>query len=144
MNQMETVFTIKEENFDKCLKAIQALDPVKEHGGGVGFTDNGVATHFAWVTTERFRNAKILQEALNAWRWQPEYMNYKNCEGIGDITNIYFEGEKLGDDQTLFQAIAPFVEADSYIQMRGEDDSMWRWRFDGKMCYEDYPTVTWE
>ena len=34
-------------------------------------------------------------------------------------------------------AIAPYVKRDSYIDMKDEDDNMWRWEFDGKECIKD-------
>lgn len=138
MSQMSSKFLIEKKNFRKCLEAIKALDPEKDGGKGFHCTAGGPKIrHFAWVETEEYKEAKTLQEAINAWNWQPE------LDKEGNIVDIYFEGEKLGDEQILFNAIAPFVEKDSYIQMSGEDDSFWRWCFDGKICFENNPTITW-
>lgn len=53
------------------------------------------------------------------------------------VTGISFEGESQdGTEEEMFQAIAPFVEADSYIEMQGEDGEIWRWIFDGTTCVE--------
>jgi hypothetical protein len=51
---------------------------------------------------------------------------------------LRFTGQKLGDDNILFAALAPYVEADSYITMVGESedgDEFWRWVFDGQHVY---------
>src|SRR5690606_21320852 len=61
--------------------------------------------------------------ALDAWRWVPER------EATGDIVGLRFRGERLGDDRVLFEAIAPFVEPGSFIEMVGEDGAIWRWTF---------------
>ena len=45
-------------------------------------------------------------------------------------------GDALCDDRLLFDAIAPFVKAGSFIEMSGEDGTLWRWHFDGKQCQE--------
>ena len=60
----------------------------------------------------------------------------------GDIFGIEFRGEKSGDEEYLFGAIAPFVVPDSYIQFRGEDGAIWRWIFDGQNAHEVNAVVT--
>jgi len=55
-----------------------------------------------------------------------------------------FEREKIGQEDLLFDAIAPWVREGSYIEMSGEDDAMWRWVFRGGGCHEVTPTITWE
>lgn len=128
MDQREAVFTIKKENKSDALKAIRAL--AKEAGkmsGGSWLSTSRETRHFSWVDME-FVRAKTLEVALEAWRWEPVV-----DEKTGDITSLTFLGEKLGDDQVLWKAVAPFVESGSYISMYGEDGSNWVWRFvDGK------------
>ena len=41
----------------------------------------------------------------------------------GNITELTFIGEKLGNDFEMFQLIAPYVQDSSYIWMMGEDGS---------------------
>jgi hypothetical protein len=57
---------------------------------------------------------------------------------------IHFEGEKIGQEDLLFEAIAPWVRDGSYIEMSGEDDAMWRWFFHAGECHEVTPTIIWE
>ena len=61
----------------------------------------------------------------------------------GNINAAVFLGEKLGDDDMLFAALAPFVTKGSYIQMSGGDGGCWRWIFDGKKCKEKHAKVSW-
>jgi hypothetical protein len=125
VEQKESVFQMKAENKPKALEAIKAID--------------GIET---WKYCDlSFLKDNTLEEALNTLCW--DTTNYLDDEG--NITDIYYEGEKL-DDYILpiFNAIAPFVEADSFIEMMGEDGTIWRWVFNGKTCEEKYPKITWE
>lgn len=110
--QEDGKFTIKRESFDAALAAIKAIKGSP-----------------SW-TTSAFKKAKTLKEAFDDWRWNIEYTD------TSDVTDIGFEGEKAGDDKLLFDAVAPFVEAGSFIEMSGEDGTRWRWMFDGKICKE--------
>lgn len=47
----------------------------------------------------------------------------------GDIDEISFVGEYLENENEVFDALAPFVENGSYIDMVGDDDAMWYWGF---------------
>jgi hypothetical protein len=75
--------------------------------------------------------AETLEKALVEWRWQ-----IYTDKASENVTSISFEGEKLGDEQILFNALAPYVEPDSYIEVDGEDSNRWRWVFNGKTCEE--------
>lgn len=59
-------------------------------------------------------------------------------DNSGNIANIYHEDNKFYEDvlKSLFDVLAPFVEAGSYITFRGEDDSIWAYYFDGSECKE--------
>lgn len=90
---------------------------------------------YDWV--DDFGKAKTLEEALEAWHWTPEV----DCEG--NIYNITFDGEKLGDEDILWETIAPYVKDGSFIQMSGEDDGLWRWVFVARKMVEVNPTILW-
>jgi len=122
-------FSIKAENFCKALAAIKDL------AGRETIRCSGGPSHFSWVETEEFLQARTLREAMEAWRWDVEMED--------GVIGIEFTGEKLGDDLMLFKAIAPFVEPGSYIEMRGEDGAHWRWIFEDGDVKEKVATVTW-
>jgi hypothetical protein len=130
MDQSETVFNIAKENISSAVKSIQDLHGKETIQGGSG-------RHFSWVDEDFYKQGD-LTKILNAWRWNP------NFDMEGNVVNIEFTGEKLGDDQILFDAIAPFVKEGSYIEMRGEDGAIWRWVFDGKTCEEKQAKISWE
>ena len=135
MQQTDSLFTIKAENKAKALEAIKALaERVDTDGSGGSSTGE---RWYSWVTTSEFVEAESLKEAVKAWRWNLD------MDDVGNVYGICFEGEKLGDDEILFRAIAPYVEEGSFIQMSGEDGCLWRWSFDGKECIEKSAQIEW-
>ena len=68
---------------------------------------------------------------------EPERL-FEECQwlierNLNNYELVEFLGEKLGDDEVLFEAIAPFMN-DGFIEMQGEDGHHWRWVFkDGKL-----------
>ena len=130
MTQRDSMFTIKAENTKEALNAI------KELAGSETIEDSG-GRHFSWVDNN-YVNAETLEDALRAWRWIVE------PDGNGDINYIYFNGEKLGDDEVLFNALAPFIDDDCFIEMSGEDGALWRWCFENGECKERFANISWE
>lgn len=123
MNLMKADFKILKNNHDNILKAIKELagkETIKDSGG----------RHFSWVETRDFLEARHIEDAFKAWRWEVSF------DENDDINDISFNGEKSGDDDIFFKAIAPFVVDGSYIQMQGEDGYIWRWIFKGKSVTE--------
>jgi len=133
MEQRNSEFFIKKENFDKALVAIKAL--ANETKKMSGESSNG-EHWFSWVDDYEFVEAKTLAEALTAWRWEPQ------LDEDGNINDIFFNGEKLGDDFVLFEEIAPFVKENSFIEMNGEDGTIWRWVFTDGICCKIPATIS--
>lgn len=131
MNIGESNITIKKEKFEMVVKAIQDL-----HGKETcedtcrGKITN---THFSWVDDDFYKYTDI-KEIFEAWRWSPV------LNEVGDIKSLSFTGEKYGDEDTLFKAIAPFVEDGSFISACGEDGDIWAWGFDGGWMGMKKPT----
>jgi len=121
----ENNFTIKKENVQGAVDAIKAL-----HG------KETCCGNFSWVDHD-FHKLDSLEDILGAWRYG---ISFKD----GDVCDIDFEGEKLGDDELLFSALAPFVEPESYLQYSGEEGHHWRWVFDGKTMVELDGKLVWE
>jgi hypothetical protein len=132
MEQHNSNFTIKPSNVAGALASIKGL------AGNETITD-GSGRHYSWVISSEFVNAETLSQALRAWRW----VCVRDGE-TNEIEGINFEGEKIGDEEALFDAIAPFVEPGSFLEMQGEDGALWRWVFDGKTCTEKTATVSWD
>jgi hypothetical protein len=83
--------------------------------------------------------AQQLAAIFSAWRWEIEIN-----ETSGDVTRVTFMGEKLRNDDDLFRSITKFVEAGSYIELLGGDDTSWRWYFDGEDMITRTGTMVFE
>jgi len=127
MEQEAAVFNIKPSNFAPALAAIKTLK-------GQETVNDASGAHFRFVDAREFAKASSFPEMMRAWGWDLDLDLNEETGEIERILNIEFMAEKLGDEEKLFNAIAPFVEPDSYIEMLGEDGTAWRWIFDGKTC----------
>ena len=83
----------------------------------------------------------------NAGRVLKKLENYgylAELDDEGNIIDLNFNGDKLAyDEDTMFQAIAPYVEDGNFIEMVGEDGDRWRWVFKDGKCKEVRAEVTW-
>lgn len=121
MQQRAQQFSMKPESKAKALEAIK--NAVREQ------VRRSNASHEDHSFVEAMNQTNTLEEAMAAWGWQ-----------LDDVGNGKYDIECLGnnlcDDRQLFDAIAPFVVAGSFIEMSGEDGTLWRWYFDGEQCEE--------
>lgn len=79
-------------------------------------------------------------EPQNCWDLREVFETFgfsiQRDPGTGDITDIDWETDKMGDERKLFEALAPFIETGSYITWGG--DYTFRWEFDdGKMVEKE-------
>ena len=96
--------------------------------------------HFMWINdSSAFLNAETLDEALQVWRWP-----IAETDEAGNIVELYFRGEKYGDEDLLFAAIAPFVGHGSEIMMAGEDGIVWRWFFADRTVRKEFGRVVFD
>lgn len=110
MIQNDSTFLIKEEN---KLKALTALKKTINQKGKMTGETNGQKV-FSYVDMD-YTKADTLEKSLECWRWEAK----KDLNG--NIINIKFLGENLGDDIVMFKSIAPFIENDSLIELTIED-----------------------
>jgi hypothetical protein len=129
MEQCISEFSIAAEHRPAVLEALKAL-AIKASKQKLGY--------YHWVNTKTLLDAKTIEEHLNEWRWEP------TTEADGSISSLDFSGEKYGDEEQLFDALAPFVTVGSYIIMSGDDNDYWRWYFNGKVFYTQEATITFE
>ncbi|RFZ77592.1 hypothetical protein DS742_17405 [Lacrimispora amygdalina] len=62
----------------------------------------------------------------------------------GNIIGLNFKGNKLAlNEDDMFQAIAPYIESGSFIEMHGDDNAKWRWIFENGKVKKTYATVVW-
>ena len=145
MSQVDGLFTIKAEYKNKALEAIKAMfepERLKNEAQGGGWNaGKKTSSWYSWIDTERSLACKTLEAAIKEWGWEVE----TDPDESGDIINVYFPENKQGQENLMFKAIAPFVEAGSFLHMMGEDSNQWRWFFDGEKMIEQYPeAIMWK
>lgn len=137
----DSKFCIKKENCDGALQAAKQLGNGSNHPQARGSTyENGKTTKrfFSWMNDVDVTQWAHIKNAMDEWRYPCK------IDSDGNVVKIEFDGEKIGQEEILFNAIAPFVESGSYIEMTGEDGAKWRWVFDGKTCDEKQAKVSYE
>ena len=86
-------------------------------------------TNFAFKWIDNMKALTVLNEGdiigyFDLWSY-----NAKIDVTSGDIVDMIFEGEKIGDEAHLWEQISPWVNDGSYIDCCGEDTTHWRWSF---------------
>lgn len=138
IEEIDRHFFIPADHIKPMIKAIHDLANQDDMmGGGEYRGETKVSSHYSWVNMN-FIDSDNIREIFKCWRWEVEVDDL-----TGDIVDISFNGQKLGDDYVLFKTIGRFVKPGSFIEMRGEENEMWRWYFDGETCVEQYPKITW-
>ena len=100
--QRDSSFCIRKENFPGLVKAAIQRFP------------------------DLFDERSSVREILGEFDFEVD----KDAEG--NLSDIVFTGEKAGNEDDLFETIAPFVEQGSSVSFYGEDNSIWQYCFDGK------------
>lgn len=138
MEQRGSAFFIDKNHFPKMIDAIHSLGNHPEKMGGGSYQGGKtISKHYSWVKMN-FVESYDVKYIFDCWRWQTHF------DDEGNITDISFDGEKMGDDRVLFDTIAPFVKEGSFIEMSGEDNDMWRWKFTNSICKEIGARIVWD
>lgn len=125
-NQVDSSFFISADCIPKVIQAIKGIPKNSK-----SWSDGG----YAWVS--EYSNLEDIVELFRAWRYKIGFDNK------GNIDSISFGGEKYGNCNVLFEAIAPFVLTGSFIEWRGEDGAAWRDVFVNGKYKEVSATITW-
>lgn len=144
---IECNFVVKAENFDKAYDAMCKLN-----------AEDGLKEGYSRLAGERPANSKSVASnphkyfSFMAWNYDEIYTNFPDmlkALGFNLITNdnkdviaVHF-CDTMGQEHLFLEAIAPYVEPNSYIVWKGEDGTMWVCEFvDGKMI-EKRAYITW-
>lgn len=105
---------------DKKAAALGALRAMWQRAGGR-------AGHYAWMngTSLSRGDCPTFEHGMAEWGYPVE------VDDAGNVVGLSLANEKVGDEEAMFTAIAPFVDAGSYLEIGGEDGEVWRWAFDG-------------
>ena len=118
MSQRNADFCIEKKNIPACFKVIKEMNKGD------------------WV--KNIKECENIKDVFDAWRWEIMF------DETGNINDILFQGEKLGDDEVFFQTIAPYVKDGSHIEMSGEEDAIWQWLFNNGKFEEKYANLDWD
>lgn len=128
-----------------CLAAVNEMftdENLSAHaGGGAGgpsITEETPVREKRWYSWVGNPDDDGFPSPLIAWRYYAEENEDQS------VTLQYFEGSKLGDDEQLFAALAPFVKSGALIECRGEDGAHWRYVFENGEMKEQEAIVRWE
>ena len=119
----ESKFMIKKENFIIALNYLKNVF-VPQNMTTYDYYNGKKHPHFKWVSTQSVLESKSLGDALEEIRYKPIFDN------AGNICDVKFTGQKYGDEECFFKALAPHVESGSYLRFKGEDGDTWVWDFD--------------
>lgn len=139
----EAVFRIPAERKSAALDALRAMWEPERHGAMTGYEIVGgarTAHYYAWMNNSslRFGACESFEQGMRDWGWPVD------VDADGNVIGISFENEKIGDEFEMLKAIAPYVDAGSYLTIHGEDGVIWRWWFDGHLVTEHEASVTFE
>lgn len=121
-------FFIKKENIHNAHQALCCYSKTKTE----------IKEYLKWIDLDEIIYSKTLEEALEICDFEIVY------DEDGNICDIGWIGECLGDHDDILSVIAPYVEEDSYIHMYGDDGEHWRWCFKDNRCYIKTPKLVWE
>lgn len=134
---------IPAKNIAECLKAINALykdgEPIGEASGGGWSNGKQASKWYGFTQNPPCSGYPSLEAALKAWRISSEYSS-------GDLIVCKFKGEKLSDEEIMFQILAKFARATTQMVIRaeGEDGERWGFKFQNKQLIRVNARVVWE
>ena len=111
--QRDIVFCIRKEIFPELVKAVIRRFP------------------------DLFDEMSSVREIFKGFDFEVD----KDAEG--NLSDITFTGDRAGNEDALFEAIAPFVEPGSSVSFYGEGGSIRQYCFDGKQCRDKSPLLIW-
>lgn len=90
-----------------------------------------------WCDEDEILESDTIEECFERLRYPlTEKENYY-------IINDFY-GEKLGDEERIFNSIYKYIEKGSYLEYVGDDGDRFRLVFGDKKCEYKYPKLIWD
>lgn len=124
----ECKFFIKKENIEKAFNTLRDYAKTKIEK----------KERLSWIDLHSVAYSETLTEALESCDFDILYNDN------GDVYDVDYISEKLGDHDVILNVIAPYIEDGSYLEMYGEDGDIWRWCIKDNKCYWKTPKIIWE
>lgn len=116
----------KDVDLTAVLRAVKQtmLNPatMDEHAHGFAAGEK----QYSWTETAKLRKATSIYDFIR------QFVDDLSLDDENDVYTFRIEfNSNAGDEEFLFETLAPFIEAGSYIVWTGEGGEHWRWEFDG-------------
>lgn len=116
-------------NQEEAMARLVQLDKTGHKSGGSWGGGQPEQKWFSWVDQNWIAKANgSVQAALEEWRF------YFEPNEQGDLVISHFEGEKMGDEDQLFNALSSLMTG--FLEFMGEDGMHWRVHFGGDKTTE--------
>ena len=130
--------TFEPESEPEMLKAINALhepETLKANARG-GSWSGGECKQVWYAFTDNPPPGGFtsIEQAMDAWRFEVDQW--------GGVKGFSFTGEKVGQEEILFEALAAFLDGEIFA--RGEDGAEWGFRFSEGRMIELKCVKNWE
>jgi hypothetical protein len=93
---------------------------------------------YSWVG-KNFDKTKDPTDVFHEWRYDAHLSRDGKFIEVSS-----FEGEKLGDDEEFWRALAPVMCDGGVITCHGEDDENWKWKFTNGQMLQVEARLVWD
>jgi len=144
-NSSITILKANLPRFFEIVSNLMTPDSIRKYSQDGLYTNSDQECHYSWIDTNEVIRAveeKSPIAIFAAWRYNAYVV--EDTDSLIRFHFSTFDTQKMGDEEILFSAIAPVVENDSYIEVRGEDGSRWQWSWmNGKFFAADEIQVSY-
>lgn len=109
---VQSSININKENFNDAFKALQST-LITEHSKRVGNENK-----LLWIDIRLVQQTSGLAQLLEVVQWIPSFNKLNDIDGIDTRIN------KIGEEDLIFNALAPFIEDGSTLNIIAEDDAL--------------------
>lgn len=129
-------FTIDASKVSAAFAAVLALRPTEKNSRGrTHDADGSRHCHFAWIRQEALQSATSLSDYVLHWGYTGTEDEYGFRLTGGDVG-------KLGDEATLFGALAPYADPGSYVEY-AEEGTRWRFIVRDGLLHTETAKISW-
>ena len=144
-------FRIPKANLDKFWELATHLmtdEIIGENGtGGSWVSGKKADVWYAWVDTEKARKAILNRDIVDffaQWGYDVLLGDNDSQYEVVDVRHSSHSSYKIGNEEVLFAVVAPTIEPESFLHVKGENGEEWRWTFsDGNLHAQDVVDVVY-
>lgn len=109
---------------EEVLQALKDANTKYDHAKHGGSYGNGERKEkwFSWMTSDYDKTVTSVKEVFDMLGFDT---HYSDIDGKQHVVIDYYDS-KIGQEDIFLYVVAPWVNNNSYIAWRGEDDSHWK------------------